>query len=740
MRSQRWLAPTLLFGVSWGLAVSCGDDPAPTASAPAAPEAATPSSVLPEATDGAEPEANPKPEPAPRFAKTEPGPVTKRSAREHPLGFAWVMEPGEEPAKLGLDQAEALGFTIVSLGDDWVPYIFTDKTAGRDDRTANDYAQRFRDLANERTDADGDPLDDNEHNYLELYGIPPTLSVIRDEWTWVDAEVKPCLEAGRYDVGVFKGFERESITFQRKQGKQRLSSERYARSQLVAAMKKAKLAEGDYEAAAEHPSTKQLHARWRRYRGELDVIGHAQVRFGCERLFETSTGQHNVKPGVFDGMTTHALAAFERKHNIRGWGHFTADNLEKLGQTADEATHARLVRVLTERTLSAAGVIEDGSAAQWQPEFRWTDSAGKQHALGDEVTRATDAVLEALDMQTPEAARAALDRLAGLNDDGFESLLVAIRLPPAPEYYADDMRFDVHIDRGDVWYEFPYDEEGKRHSQPRARYPHLTLYATWNDQRIPLVHWRTTIGSWRSEVHDDNEYFAYKNSDVGDRVWKNIVAAPAWIPPDYTPTRSLLKKKHSRSGWKTVVNYDETGPGYQSAYGLVAAYHIREGRRRDGTTFDIDNQIRTHGSVDYMSIMRRYSHGCHRLYNMSAVRMFSFILQHREFEREGQTNLGYRRQFEYEDEAYTMAIDTRGYRYKLAEPIPVKVTEGRVRGSQKAPIAVLMKKPGVEYDDVDASLREPEAAPDASGPAGFGGTAPADPPAAQPAAQPAPGR
>ena len=33
-------------------------------------------------------------------------------------------------------------------------------------------------LANERLDADGDRRDAGEHNYLEVFGIPPSLSVL----------------------------------------------------------------------------------------------------------------------------------------------------------------------------------------------------------------------------------------------------------------------------------------------------------------------------------------------------------------------------------------------------------------------------------------------------------------------------------------------------------------------------------------------------------------------------------
>ncbi|MBI4767005.1 MAG: hypothetical protein HY787_20860, partial [Deltaproteobacteria bacterium] len=34
-----------------------------------------------------------------------------------------------------------------------------------------------------------------------------------------------------------------------------------------------------------------------------------------------------------------------------------------------------------------------------------------------------------------------------------------------PEYYSDSMDLSVVIDRGDVWYDFPFDEKGRRLTQ-----------------------------------------------------------------------------------------------------------------------------------------------------------------------------------------------------------------------------------------------------------------------------------
>jgi hypothetical protein len=256
------------------------------------------------------------------------------------------------------------------------------------------------------------------------------------------------------------------------------------------------------------------------------------------------------------------------------------------------------------------------------------------------------------------------------------------------------MDLAVEIDRGDVWYDFPYDRRGRLVEQRRDHYPHLMLFARWNGQKIPLCRWRTTIGSWRSELHPDGRvYMKYKNSDVGPRIWKNIVAGPVWIPPDGTQPRDLLTQKvlDRKVGPVTLVNTDVMGPGFQSAYGLVMAIHL------DARRGAFDNQIRTHGSVDYTSIARRFSHGCHRLVNNRAVRLFDFVLRHHAYRRVGDVPLHVRRRFTVDDKEYAYKLDTRGYYYELERPIPVDVAEGRVMGAVKKPIAMFMRKPGVDY-------------------------------------------
>ncbi|MCX4242139.1 L,D-transpeptidase family protein [Paraliomyxa miuraensis] len=668
----------------------------------------------------------------------ELGPITKNSFREHSAGSAWVFDsaPNKDgtkdgtkdgkPRQMPIGAAEALGYSIIDLSNDWTPYIFSNKTPGQDDQRENLYRAKYIGLANDRLDHWDDPLREHEHNYLELYGIPPTLAVVQEEWSRIDGEVAPCLTQAGFDPSVFTRYD-GTIAYKKAGQTKRNKSARSRKAMLGKKMKKAGLdpkSAEDLAAAATDPRTSKEYARWREDQDVVDIIDHAQRRFRCEKLFNEASGQGKFTPGVYDSSTTHALANFERKHDIMGWGHFKRDNLAMLALTPDQAVHARLLRVIEERVVMSTGVIEDGSAAQWKKDFRWKDAQGNEHPLPNLVEDYTAAVVEALGMQTPESAKQSLAALSDLvgekagsegeGEGGFEQLLIAVKLPARPAYYADDMKLSTVIDRGDIWYDFPYDELGNKVAQPRSQTPRLTLYVEYEGQKIPLVHWRTTIGSWRTEMSAGEQMLKYKNSDVGPRVWKDIMAAPVWIPPNSTPADELVKGHYRNGKFTRDVNYSEIGPGYRSAYGLVAAYHIKQVVNDDGTVrAELDNGIRTHGSVDYMSILRRFSHGCHRLYNMDAVRLFSFVLRHREYTRLGQQDVGVRRNLEVAGKTYNMRIDTRGYKFELVEPIPVRVTEGRIRGKQQSPIDQYMPMP-VKPEEVEDVGADGTALPEAS--------------------------
>jgi hypothetical protein len=426
---------------------------------------------------------------------------------------------------------------------------------------------------------------------------------------------------------------------------------------------------------------------------ELASFAEVEKRLVCEGLLDPA--RH--RPGAYDTAMRKATVDFQQKHVAMDQADLKRPTLEALARPPLENDFLALRRVLAERAAHAGGFLEDGSS-----KGSYLGADGARHPVPDLAAAATEALLARLGIATPDDALAFFRRHPARD---FRWLKVAVRFPAPPEYYGPRMPFEAEIDRGDIWYDFPFDDAGGRLPQPRERFPTFTLYTRWRGERVPIVRWRTTIGGWRAELASDGqEYLRYKGSDVGPRVWRHIVAAPVWIPPLSSPLGSMVKEKRVNGAFVKVTNYDETGPGYLSAYGLAAAIHLQTRKGPAGITY-FDNGIRTHGSFDYMSLRGRFSHGCHRLYNNLAVRMFTFILQHHEAKTLGSIALDMRRLFWWKGEVFEMRLPSRGFYYELVPPVPVEVLEGRIKGERQKPIAGYVRKPGVSY----ASSRPPQA-------------------------------
>ena len=100
------------------------------------------------------------------------------------------------------DDARLTGYSIIDLSDDFVPYIFREKTLGRDDYKKNEYRRTYINVANDITDESNRPLAKGEHNYVELFGIPPSLSVLGKRF--LAAAAKPCY--GKLRGQVLRGY------------------------------------------------------------------------------------------------------------------------------------------------------------------------------------------------------------------------------------------------------------------------------------------------------------------------------------------------------------------------------------------------------------------------------------------------------------------------------------------------------------------------------------------------------
>ena len=639
-----------------------------------------------DAPDGVRPIASPA---APGAATSSPATSSAAAADPDALPPATGLPPERRALQVvaGQDRivdgdiARARGLTLVDLSDGWAPRIFADGLAADGAVLPNRYRAVFVGLGGNQTDGDGQPLSSGDQNYLELYGIPPTLSVLRDRFLGDAArtcdptfDVAKLLAVDSIETWGATSEQKELARFHSRE--QRLE---VARIKAGAPTLEA-LAEGDRR------FVKDVKAH---LRAEAEHAAFAEIekRLACEGLLDPA--RH--AGGRYDTAMRKAVFDFQQKHTILDQADIKRPTLEALARPLLANDFAALERVLAERAAHAGGFVEDGSIP---PTTSYPGADGLRHPIPDLVGAATDRLLARLGMTTPEEALAFFRRRAPAD---FRWLRVAVRLPAPPEYYGSQMELSAEIDRGDIWYDFPFDESGARLPQPRERFPSFTLFVKWRGERVPLVRWRTTIGGWRSELAaNGDEYLRYKDSDVGPHVWRHIVAAPVWIPPPTSPLGSMVKEKKVNGAFVNVTNYDETGPGYLSAYGLAAAIHVQMHKGASGVTY-FDNGIRTHGSFDYTSLRGRFSHGCHRLYNNQAVRMFSFVLGHRRVRTLGSITLGFRRAFWWKGEVFEMRLPSRGFYYELDPPLPVETLEGRIKGLRQKPFLGFLRKPGVKY-------------------------------------------
>lgn len=620
--------------------------------------------------------------PATATGRTVAEPPPPRPA-EPPPGDIPHFEGGQLAGYVSREGAEQLGLTVVELGDAWTPGVFREEPSlGRAGRQP--YRATFLALADEK-DERGRRVALNDR-HLELFGIFPTFRILRERLA--DDERHACHEA--IDNAPIAGVERAlrpgvDVAGQRRRRRQLRWTERRlqraARQQGVETI----------EALGALPRYARKVEAYQRQVARIAAISAVQGHLQCDGFLG-----RRARSGIFDAWTGSAMKAWQRRHMVISLGNrLDQVTRQTLGMASRELDFISALRVLRERVVSATGLIEDGSASGiWEqplgrqldpdPEFRWVERLKPlPRGAPDLIGRATEAAAQALGWTSPEAARAWLDEH---QPTAVEHQLVALRLPPPPAYHQPHMALRTEIDRGDVWYGFPYTDDGRPRHQPVRRRPTLVIYAQDAAGDIPLVRWNTTIGGWQEEIAPDGTVgMRYKNSDTGPRVWRDVIAGPAWLPPPSTPDEELLRERNGVWELKTSI----TGPGYESAYGLSLIVHhqVQPARAEGEEPHFWDNGIRSHGSVNYRSILRGYSHGCHRLFNHLAVRMTSFVLSHRNHSVRGQVPAAWSREFIVEDqeEPLRLELDTRGFLFELTPPVPVEVRRGRVRGQPRRP-------------------------------------------------------
>lgn len=632
---------------------------------------------------------------------SKPSPPTSHAAETHEV----TPSPTEPHVPIGqpvafwqhgknervIDGATAAHeYLVFDLGEAWTPYLFTDATKLDGTPVSSGYKNTYLALARGEFPNDLHGERAKTDKYLELYGILPTLNVVRSRMV-ATSQLSCLADIDFAPLENYAGME----TYSNNVVARKSASDFAAQEERVRV-----LVEQQSVTSVEALDVESLSKRDQdtvaKYRAILPVriaTTAVQKRLKCEGY---ASGRGKIIPGVLDWATHEGLAEFEKRNRVFSWGFIGKDSLVPLRLMPMENDREGLLRVLIERAAQAAGVIEDGSTATLASGAprTWRDVSGVEHPIPNLFAQLRETVIDAFGLQTPESSLAFLQGLGSLEPGSHR--YVAITYPTLPEYYNAMMELTLDYDRGDVWYDFPFDAKGQEVAQPVYNRPNVTISVKYAGQKIPLARYGTTIGGWRTENVSGVPMWKYKESPAGPRAWQEIVAAPVWLPPDSTPPEDLLVKNPAKelpTDPELVVNYHETGPSYASAYGLVAAYHREFFKRADGTVLiGRDEGIRTHGSVDYMSIMRRHSHGCHRLHNHIALRLMSFVLAHRPHEHLGQETLGFKKFLNVGDKSYLMDIRQGGYVFKLATPLYVNVEEGRVRGLVKHAIDFAIPK------------------------------------------------
>jgi len=300
------------------------------------------------ATPGAAARSTPDPTPAEAGGGgSEDAPAEGRSRERISRGDIPSFAEGSQRGMVDRPLAAERGLTLVELGESWTPRVFRDDpdlgAAGR-----QPYRRRFVRLANQDTRrARWRP----EDRYLELYGIFPTLDVLRRELA--DEERHRCHDA--VDEAPIEALERTMRP--RALHRRRARRASWIERRLERVAQRRRLSSID-ELADDRRFGRQLE-RLREMQEKMAAIVAVQEHLRCEGLLN-----ERAEDGALDAWTGRALRAWQRKHMIvsRG-GRLDEATRQSLTMDSRELDFLSLLRALRERVVSATGLLEDGSAS-----------------------------------------------------------------------------------------------------------------------------------------------------------------------------------------------------------------------------------------------------------------------------------------------------------------------------------------------------------------------------------------
>jgi hypothetical protein len=637
-----------------------------------------------------------------------------------PSGGIPIVEGGRAVGQTTSESARRDGLTVVDLSDDWLPYVFSEEPG-----KPQPLRPYLINLANGRFHGPGNYARAREDRFFEAFGIFPSLNLVRRRLA--DKKRHACHERVKDGVleelsprNVIPAEEAEKVPNPNpataKETPMVTTGRTISPRPLTAQEKRAVIAMQAHLRCEDLLSGKATSGRMDRRTSEgLKTYQHLQMLADNANIdFETRAALlgdsreqdfrallRALRARVVDvtGLIEDG-SALGVQGQVQGRVIDTNEFLPlsappgaaKADHPAPATAKSDPAPVPSNPPPAAAQATPPAAAAG--PPAAAPEASVKIVPAPDLIAAATQAASQALGWTSPEAVLASAlvapppaskrpARKAAGKGPAPLPTAVAIRLPPPPPYHGPNMELRAEIDRGEVLLARPQlDKEGhKKWKPPVADRPTITLFAHVGDHDVALSRWPTTIGGWKMfEKSDGTMALKYKESVTGDALWTEVLATPTWHPAPGMPTSHLLIKVGDTFMPKTEI----IGPGYHAAYGLVAMVHKQiMGVTANGEPDLMDLRIRTHGTPGYRSVKRGESNGCHRLHNYEALRLAAFLVKHHANTRDGLVPEDYERHLQYKGQDIALQSDSKGYRFKLTPPVPVKVLSGDVRGNAK---------------------------------------------------------
>ena len=126
------------------------------------------------------------------------------SAAPAPLRPVPLWRNGRPAGEIDLAQPHDSRIVVLDLSEDWTPYIFTERSNPDEQIVPQSYRATYLALARGEYPHDHHGARAKKDRYLELYGIPPTLTLLRTRFR--DAVTEDC--ASKVDLEPIRQYDR----------------------------------------------------------------------------------------------------------------------------------------------------------------------------------------------------------------------------------------------------------------------------------------------------------------------------------------------------------------------------------------------------------------------------------------------------------------------------------------------------------------------------------------------------